>query len=277
MKPLIDLSEILSDKDFGLRMRFDRREVSAFFQPTDHYDELIAERRKWIASEPDKYLALLPEGLDLLDEVIQLAIELETISKDSTGLFASLEPMDRCRKLGELWEADFLLMKPDAEGVFRLYGGCLCFPSHWDLRDKLGKPMADIHAPVPGLNETLGRQIDGFLQRIKPGTSWERANWGLSRTPELNLHPSRKLPRLDSTITIDDVWFRLEQQSLVALPASGGILFGIKLVIIPMHEIKADPATRQGMIRALQTMPEPMAQYKGITTARDRLIELLED
>jgi len=69
----------------------------------------------------------------------------------------------------------------------------------------------------------------------------------------------------------------LEQQSLVSLPASGGILFGIKLVIIPMHEIKADPATRQGMIRALQTMPVPMAQYKGITTARDRLIELLED
>jgi hypothetical protein len=43
-----------------------------------------------------------------------------------------------------------------------------------------------------------------------------------------------------------------------------------------MPEIQADPATRRGMIRALQTMPEPMAAYKGIASARDRIIELLE-
>jgi hypothetical protein len=175
-----------------------------------------------------------------------------------------------------LWEADFLLMKPDDAGVFRLYGGCLCFPSHWDLREKLGLPMADIHAPVPGLNETLGTQIDGFLRRIKPGVSWERANWGLSRTAELNLHPSRKLPRLDAGVALDEVWFRIEEQSLVALPESGGILFGIRLVIVPMRDIKADETARQGMIRALRTMPEPMARYKGIAPARERLIELME-
>lgn len=271
----INLTEILSDKDFGLRMRFEREEIASFFKPTIAHESVIVERRKWLASEPEKYSALLPDGVDLLDETIQLAISLETLPE--TVSFSDLKPQDRCKYLGELWEADFLLMKPDQEGVFRLYCGCLCFPSHWDLHDKLGQPMATIHEPVPGLNETLGRQIDGFLQRIKPGTSWERANWGLSRTPELNLHPSRKLPRLDSTIALDDVWFRLEQQSLVALPTSGGILFGIKLVIIPMPEIKADPAARQGMIRALQTMPEPMAKYKGLSTARERLIELMAE
>lgn len=275
MHPDLNLSEILADKDFGLRMRFEKEEIASFFKPTISHTEVIEERQKWLKNEPETYSALLPEGVDMLDEAIQLAALLGTLSEEKN--FANLPPLERCKHLGELWEADFLLMKPDAEGVFRLYGGCLCFPSHWDLRDKLGQPMSAIHAPVPALNETLGRQIDGFLQRIKPGTSWERANWGLSRTPELNLHPSRKLPRLDPTITLDDVWFRLEQQSLVALPASGGILFGIKLVIIPMHEIKADPTTRQGMIRALQTMPEPMAQYKGIATAKHRLLELMEE
>lgn len=273
----LNLADILSDKDFGLRMRFERDEIAAFFKPTPNHEEIISERQKWISEEPEKYSALLPDGVELLDKAIQLAISLGTLpDTEDFSSFATYKPLDRCKRLGQLWEADFLLMKPDPDGVFRLCGGCLCFPSHWDLRDKLGKPMAAIHAPVPGLNETLGRQIDGFLQRIKPDTSWERENWGLSRTPELNLHPSRKIPRLDATVHLDEVWFRLEQQSLVALPKSGGILFGIKLVIIPMREIKADPATRQGMIRALQTMPEPMAQYKGIATARERIVELME-
>ena len=188
-----------------------------------------------------------------------------------------LSPADGCRWLGERWEPDFLLMKPDASGVFRLCGGALCFPSHWDLREKAGGSMAEIHAPVPGLNATLGRQIDGFLQRIKPGISWQRLNWGLSRTPELNLHPARKLPALDPTVGLDDVWWRIEDQSLVALPESGGILFGIRLVLKSYRDLRADPALRQGMIRALKTMPAPMAAYKGLTSSRQRLIDLLAD
>lgn len=275
-QPNFDLTEILADKDFGLRMRFDRDEIVNFFKPTASHEKVIAERTRWISEEPEKYSALLPEGAAMLDETIQLAISLGTLPGEvDASDFEKQNSLGKCRLLGRLWEADFLLMKPDAEGVFRLYGGCLCFPSHWDLNDKLGKPMAAIHAPVPGLNETLGRQIDGFLQKIKPRTSWERANWGLSRTPELNLHPSRNLPLLDAQVELDEIWFRLEQQSLVALPESGGILFGIKLVIIPMQEIKADPAVCKGMTRALQTMPEAMAQYKGIASARMRILSLL--
>ncbi len=273
----MNLGEIVSDRDFGLQMRFTRGDVAGFYKPGGSSETVLAERRRWIARDPRLHVALMPGGTDLLDETVELAVSLDTLPPGTTtGTFASLAPIDRCRLLGELWEADFLLMKPDDQGVFRLVGGCLCFPSDWDLREKLGLPMAAIHAPVPGLNETLGRQIDGFLRRIKPGISWERSNWGLSRSPELNLHPSRNLPRLDASVSIDEVWFRLEEQSLVALPATGGVLFGIRLVIRPMGEITGDPAARHGMLRALRTMPEPMACYKGIAPARQRLLELLE-
>lgn len=136
--------------------------------------------------------------------------------------------------------------------------------------------MAAIHQAVPGLNEALGRQINGFLQKIKPGISWERGNWGLSRSPERNLHPSLDLPRLDHSVSLKEVWWRLEEQSLVALPNSGGILFGIKLVIRPLTEIKKNEDARLGLIRALETMPDEMAAYKGILRARQRLLDLLQ-
>jgi len=273
----MQFGEILPDRDYGLQMRFERGDTATFFSPGRNHANVIAERRDWIARDPDTHLALLPEGEDLLDETIAMAAALGTLpDQNAYGNFEELDPMARCGLLGGFWEADFLLMKPDDEGVFRMVGGCLCFPSHWDLGEKMGQPMTAIHAPVPGLNETLGRQIDGFLKRIKPGISWERFNWGLSRTPELNLHPSRDLPRLDATVTLGEVWWRLEEQSLVALPKSGGILFGIKIDVKPLAEIKADPTARQGMIRALKTMEESMAVYKGISAARKRMLEFME-
>ena len=257
----------LPDLDFGLKMRFTKGDIATFFG-TEENDPTLCERRALIAAEPDKYSALHPEGEALLDETIDLS----GLPPES---FSSLTPREKLHRLGELWKADYLLMKPDDEGIFRLRGGCVCFPSHWDLGDKMAKSMAEIHGPVPGLNETLGRQIDGFLERIKPDISWERGNWGLARSPELNLHPSLNTPRLDNTVGLDEVWWRLEEQSLVALPKTNGILFGIKLVIEPLRAIKANPSARDGLIRALQSMPDAMAEYKGLGPARERLIEIL--
>ena len=268
---------MLPDRDYGLQMRFAKHDIAEFYKSRAADSPILTERRKWLERDPDTYRALYPEGRELLDETVEIAISLQTLpSEDDIHDFKAHDPIERCRLLGSLWEADFLLMKPDAQGVFRMVGGCLCFPSHWALREKMGQSMTAIHAPVPGLNETLGKQIDGFLQRMKPGISWERFNWGLSRTPELNLHPSRDFPQLNASVALDEVWWRLEEQSLVALPESGGILFGIKIAVKPLAEIISDPDARTGMLRALQTMPEPMARYKGIAPARERLVELVE-
>lgn len=268
----MDLTALLPDRDFDLRMRFQKGEIASFFQSRHTPPEVLAERTRLLNDSPNRYAALDREGEDLLGETIDLASSLDTIPPTS---FQDLSSFEKCRTLGKLWEADFLLMKPDAEGTFRLYGGCVCFPSHWDLGEKMGLPMAAIHQAVPGLNEALGRQINGFLEKIKPGISWERGNWGLSRSPERNLHPSLDLPRLDHTVTLKEVWWRLEEQSLVALPSSGGILFGIKLVIRPLTEIRKNEDARIGLIRALETMSDEMAAYKGILPARQRLLNLL--
>lgn len=273
---MTQLSEILPERDYALQMRFAKNDVAAFYQPGSNHEEVLAERRRWLVDDSQTCCALAPEGAPLMDETLEMAFALGTLPGEDAAASDQLEPVERCRYLGERWEPDFLLMRPDAEGTFRMVGGCLCFPSHWDLDDKMGKPMTAIHGPVPGLNEALGKQIDGFLYRIKPGTSWERFNWGLSRLPDRNLHPSRRLPRLDASVGIDEVWWRLEEQSLVALPKTGGILFGINIVVKPLAEIKADVSACRGLVRALDTMSERMASYKGIAPAKTRLLELLQ-
>jgi hypothetical protein len=147
----------------------------------------------------------------------------------------------------------------------------------WRLDEKMGRPLCFVHDAVPELNAQLGRSITSVLQALKPESAWLRHNWGVSRSAELNQHPSRRLPRLDASVALEDVWLRVEHQALVALPKSGGILFGIRIATHPLAEVKADAIARGRLAHALKTMPENIAVYKGIAAARGRLLEFLED
>lgn len=264
------LAELFRDEDYHFSLRFNRGSPAEFFAPTGNHEALIAERRRWLRTAPATYAELLPEGEAILEEAIDLAAEWNGFAP-SVGLSRG----EKCRSLGEFWETDYLLLKCDTVGEIRLYGGCLCFPSSWRLGDKIGKPIEFIHAPVPGLNGRMGPAIHKFLAGLKPGVAWLRHNWGLARDAELNHHPDRRLPPLDGSVQADEVFVRVEHQALVSLPKSGGILFGIRVVNHPLAEIRSDPVARTGLRRALETMPEAVAVYKGLATARHRILALL--
>lgn len=271
------LEEFFPDEDYRFHFRFERSDPKDFFKPTSRSEELLAERRSWLKSEPQCYSALLPAGLALLEETIELAQSWEV---STPSLFPrpwdTTQAVDCCRRLGCALEPDFLLLKSDPERPPTLVGGAVCFPSSWSLEEKIGKPMTLIHQVVPGLNDTLGAQIDGFLNKLKPGVAWLRSNWGLSRSAELNQHPARRLRRLDDSVRADEVWLRVEHQALVALPRTSGVLFGIRIVNFGLEEIRAKQSLAARLARGLRTMPEPIAVYKGLATARERLIGLLQ-
>lgn len=264
------LARIFPDEDYRFQMRFERGEPAEFFAVTPDHAAVVAERQRWLRREPGQYAALLPAGEALLAEVLHLAHEWNGFASSARGGHWS-----RLLELGEFWEADYLLLKPDANGEIRLYGGCLCFPSSWRLAEKIGEPIEFIHEPVPGLNKTIGSSIHKFLIGLKPGVASLRHNWGLARSSELNHHPDRNLPRLDADTPVGEVWLRIEHQALIGLPQSGGILFGIRVVNHPFATVCADPVVRNRLRRALETIPDAMAHYKGLTAIRQRLMHWL--
>jgi hypothetical protein len=292
----MNLAALFPEEDYRFAMRFERGRPEEFFAPTDAGPRLIAERNRWLDEEPTHYAAMLPGGEPLLEETLDLLrawpatraiVSLGGVSvlasrfcdQPSTGKVTTLmdrSSMARCIELGRKLEPDFVLLQPDAAGAFRLLAGCVCFPSSWSLEEKMGRPLEEIHGVVPGLNTQLARPISGFLAKMAPGVSWLRANWGLSRSSELNQHPVRKLPRLDASVRADEVWLRVEWQSLVALPANQGVLFGMRIEVLSLAQMKEDPVVAEGLRRALRTMPEAMAAYKGIAPARERIVSFLE-
>ena len=148
-------------------------------------------------------------------------------------------------------------------------------PNHVIHDRSVGESETLIGDAEIGENSNIGAAIHKFLAALKPGVASLRHNWGLARSAELNQHPDRALPHLDATVSADEVWLRVEQQALVALPKSGGILFGIRVVNHSLGEVRADPVATARLSRALETMPEAMARYKNLTTARGRILHLL--
>ena len=248
----------------GERFRFEfgmRRGDTRWFQLLAPDEPVPAARRHWLTVAEGDSLIWQPEASPLLRETLSLVGLGPEVADDRAGMLA----------LAARWEPDFLLLKPDAAGDFRLVGGAVCFPSSWSPAEKLGHTIDEIHAPVPTVNAELGSRIRTFLSRLPPGTVFERENWGLAAVPELNMHPHRRLPRLTAETPLREVWLRLEEQAFYALPESGGVLFLIRLTVHPLVALLADPEIRTDFARQIATMPDEIAAYKGLAAARANL------
>ena len=131
--------------------------------------------------------------------------------------------------------------------------------------------MDEIHGVVPGLNAALGASIRQFLQRLKPGMAWLRANWGIAASDELNLHPARALPPPALPLDLTRLWLRVEEQALVALPRTQGVVFGIRIAPHRLDVVVAQREIAAGLRQALLTMPAAVAEYKRLAEIRGPL------
>ena len=252
---------------------------------------LLAERCLHLQASPDNYAAALPGSEAVVQEAVEFAHEVgrcvpiapsshdprfrlsNTVNDQQHGLSRRAEDSPPyLTDLGSTWEPDFVLL----DEALRVQAGCVCFPSFWNLPEKLGKPIDLVHAPVPHLNEELGAKIRTFLSKLKPNEVWERWNWGLAATPELNCHPLMQRPRLSETATLDATWFRVEHQALVRLPGTGSILFGIRVIVRTLREeMQTSPEFASALREQLRTMPESIAAYKGLSECRSTLMAQL--
>lgn len=261
------LADLFPEGDYRFHLALRRGEPREFFAPRDPDARILAERKRWLGEGGDRYAALQSEGEPIVREFAALAA--------TWGMpVAGGSALEVLRALGGAFEPDLLFLSRDAEGSVRLRGGALCFPTGWALEEKLGLPLEAIHGVVPGLNPAIGAQIQQFLSRLKPGVAFLRDNWGLAATDELNLHPVRRVPPPALPVSLDRLWLRVEHQALLALPASGGIVFGIRIV---SHRLD-DVVTRgfgAPLRHALKTMPAQLADYKRLSEVRDYVVHLL--
>ena len=187
---------------------------------------------------------------------------------------AAMHPLEAAARLVP---EDLLLLKSrprDADdGLldWTLAAAALAFPAHWVLAEKMGRPLAGIHEPVPHYGERLETPLDRFFTNMQVGPISHRWNWSVVTSPEL-FTPDRAL---SAPIAVGEgiqrLFVRMESQTLRKLPETGQILFTIRTYIEPVLKWAHIPGALADLATMLAGMSPQIRAYKGVSRYEDAL------
>ena len=175
-------------------------------------------------------------------------------------------------------------MRRDDSG-WRLAAGSLCFPSSWSLVEKFGRPLQEIHAPVPGFGpgtrpaELINRMFDGLQ-----GQAVERFNWSIQaddalyqplsnveRIDRATSRPSR-FPMATSTPTPSSASSARRCANCRYRATSCSPSASISTRWPCWRGIRIGQRSPRPSPRNLLALDEAQLDYKGLTSDRDRLV-----
>ncbi len=197
------------------------------------------------------------------------------LSNGLTGETWDRDSINPLELAGRLVQEDLCIVQIISERpVFT--AGVLCFPSRWRLSEKIGRALAEVHGPVPLYADRLAAPVDRFMRHLKPGRIVGRLNWSVVDDPALFQPGGKWRTERNEAITADNagekLFFRVERQTLRVLPATGAILFGIRVHVYPLRRVA--PARLAAAVRAL---PDDIAHYKSLPSFRTALLAHLDN
>jgi dimethylamine monooxygenase subunit A len=281
-----------SAKPFTIGLR--PLDLAQWIEVDRHRDAYLAEKHRLYGETPAKVFAAEDGTEGAQQEVLELITGhlqryLPALDADSAPTRFSERaaeiPAPPLRLASLLVQEDLMLMRRGEDG-WRLAAAALCFPSSWSLEEKFGRPLQDIHTPVPGFGR--GTRTAEIIHRIFDNLAVEqpveRLNWSLqagadlyqplsnvARADRAQARPSR-FPEADVAA---NAFIRVERQTLRKLPESGDILFTIRIYLDPMPVLERDAALAASLAAQLAALDTAQLDYKGLTADRDRLVERL--
>lgn len=258
--------------------------------PDERFEAEVAERERLLRERPGDVLALLlgagPAAAELLEAVAAFLLahhadrhrrEGETLHGPG-GRSVDLADPHPLRAAARLVQEDLCLMQAPSLGApYALTGAALCFPAHWRLADKLGRPLAAIHAPVPGFAERLGAPVDRLFANLAVERPVWRANWSVVESPALfHPQPREAVPDLAAEDAGRRLWVRVERQTLRRLPRTRAVVFTIRTLVGPLGEVAAEPAVAAALAAGLRGLDPAMAAYKGVPALAAALLGWLD-
>ncbi len=281
---------------FKLAMGLQPLDLRDWIEPDDRFVAELAEKERLLTERHQEVFVVLPEAAEgsaeLLETlVVHVVSRFPTVYQRNGEILhnlltkqtwnlerTELHPLDLA---GRLVQEDFCVMKPDpADGVYRLVGASVCFPTRWRMLEKMGKSLTAIHDPVPGYEEQLASTVDRYFERIKVDKPVWRMNWSIIDDPTLFQPTGHGRKGLNPDITPDNVgeklWLRMERQTLRRLPRSQDVIFTIRVYVRSFHYFVSRPERAATLAAAIRALPEPMRLYKSLPPFIDAALAWLD-
>ncbi len=279
------------DPPYRMAMGLTACPEAEWFALDDHYPAEMAERRALLGARHAEVFATTPGSEDARAETLALlATHLprhhpEWFTSEGSWLENRLTgerwnlaapPCDPLELAGRLVQDDLCLIAPGA----RLAAAIVCFPSRWRLSEKIGRPLMEVHGPVPLYAERLGAAVDRFMGALKPGRIALRRNWSLTDDGALFQPTGKFRGERDASITAENagerLFLRSERQTFRLLPRSGAVLFGIRVYSHPIAEVVRVPGAAHRLAAAARALPEAVGRYKSFPVYGDALLAHLD-
>jgi PAS domain-containing protein len=255
----LTLESLFSRNGYRAMMGLKRLQLEEYFANRGPV-QILQERSRLLETRSQDFVRE-PARKEDCDAVLQFA-----------GSFARVSQAQTFRELGEIWEPDFVLLHRERE--IEIVGGCVCFPTGWSLEEKQDRALSFAHSPVPGLNSQLGPGVERFFGHLKPADCYQRSNWSLTSSMQMNQRPQDSIPEIKSDCDPSLTFLRIEWQALAMLDVRR-VIFGIRVYHLTLESVRLQREAAKLLAENLQTMPEEMIRYKRLEGCRDRIVYLL--
>ncbi len=242
-------------------------EIANWLLRDAEFDLTVQLKKKLLATRRSEVVGLQPGGEEVAQEAAQLVSAWAGAESASTGIDALIEA-------SLLVADDLAVLQPvksqDGSEQLLLNAAVVCCPSRWMLSEKMGHNMLAIHEPVAKYADHVGAAVDTYFQRLTVEKPVWRSNWIIQD------HPALFQPRIPSGPLVknpDELWIRMERQTLRRLPKTGGILFTIRGYQQPLPEyLSRSKKIAQDTRTLVERLPDDVAQYKSVLKYRPAIM-----
>lgn len=157
----------------------------------------------------------------------------------------------------------------------------VCVPSHWAPEEKIGLPLAAVHAPVA--DNALLLQASQSLSRLVTSAGearWQRFVWTLQPTERYDGHPKRAPARTwpEQVKTLGErLWMRVEHQSFIVVPEVEQAVFTIRVMLEPLGSLITNSVQAARLHAAISTMSDAVVVYRSLGSIKPLLLQWLTE
>ncbi|KAK2060750.1 hypothetical protein LY76DRAFT_540374 [Colletotrichum caudatum] len=263
-------------------MSLTKMDTDFWIELENNYKNRIAHRQELYVKHGEDVLACLPGSELACKKLMEMAIQFvcarypNQFNRDGNilvnnilGTTTDLSETEPLVVLLNNIPEDFAVMIRDHEtGRYVLRAGVVCSAVGWKIGEKMGMGLPVIHEAVPDYKEKMQFSMDRFFTKMPTNKPIQRGSWGLEMGQPLYL-PSddpefahRQAQRPD--LKPEDIYLRVDWQTLRRLPLSGAVVFNFKALFTPLNEFKSEPYVPSIVLKVLNEGKESILKYKGV-------------